>query len=123
MIGISRKAGLLALFWAFVFASCEYKYITQPDGVVPETVSYSTNVQPIFDAHCISCHSTLAYPPILLQEQSYSQLVQNSYVDVENPDNSVLVKKVNSKHPSEFLPYDFEKEIMLEWIKQGAKNN
>jgi hypothetical protein len=106
--------GVLLLF----LASCE-KYIIPPPEV-PEGVSYSADVQPIFDDKCVSCHSG-GMPPDLRAEFSYDELIDGGYVNTDNPEESELYTKLLGTHSSRAT--EEEKAIILGWITEGAQNN
>lgn len=113
-------------FWlamVFVLVSCEYKVITMPEGQIPDEVNFSVHVQPIFDANCISCHASQAFPPILLENVAYNNLFTGGYIDTVQADQSGLYIKIQSSHPDQFVPTLQEKELILKWIEEGAKNN
>jgi hypothetical protein len=98
--------------------SCE-KYIIPPPEV-PQGVSYSADVQPIFDDKCVSCHSG-GIPPDLSAEFSYDELIDGGYVDTDDPESSELYQKLQGTHSSRAT--EDEKAIILGWIIEGAQNN
>ena len=121
-----------------------------PQIIIPapgETVSLSTHVQPIFTAHCASCHrdgggaSVLVGIDIRLDNasNSFSTLVnqpsaQNANFTLVKEDdsaNSLLYLKVSSSNPpvGSRMPFlssplsDDEIRVIKDWIDQGALNN
>ena len=104
--------------------SCTY-YENDPVPVeVPDSVSFSANVIPIFDARCNSagCHSTGGIQPDLTSTNAYNDLIIFGYVDTDFPELSVLYTKVHSGSMVQFAePGDAE--IILKWIEQGAEDN
>jgi hypothetical protein len=83
-------------------------------------VSFSKEVQPIFDAKCVSCHKG-ARNPDLRPENSYASLTTGGYVTQPAAD-SKLYKKITSSSHSSMTSQDQKNTIYL-WIGQGAKNN
>jgi hypothetical protein len=95
-----------------------------------DTVSYSTHIQPIFDANCISCHNASHAKLDLQQAISYDQLLTDgfsaSYVDTANPAQSNLYLHLTGglaiMPPSGAL-LQTDQDLILLWIDQGASNN
>ncbi len=101
-----------------LFGSCEK--VVYPIPELPDTVSYSLDIQPIWDNKCVSCHSG-SRDPDLRPENSYASLINGGYVDTDNPDDSELIKKLYGSHDSRAT--EAEKQVILLWIEEGAKNN
>jgi hypothetical protein len=102
------------------FASCE-KYTFIPPAVDPNYEwKLSEDIQPIFNANCISCHGGTTAPD-LRQGKSYNSLTRGGYVNLPGETSRLYVKITSSSH----LPRttDTEKQKILYWINQGAKNN
>lgn len=107
----------------FSVTSCSYDYIELAEINLPETVSFDENIIPIFEKSCASCHNNLSNPPVLLKEEAYQELISGNYLDLINPDKSNLIIKINSGHPDNETPNKNEKELILQWIQEGALNN
>lgn len=101
-----------------LFGSCEK--VVYPIPELPDTVSYSLDIQPIWDNKCVSCHSG-SRDPDLRPENSYASLINGGYVDTDNPEDSELIKKLYGSHDSRAT--ETEKQVILLWIEEGAKNN
>ncbi len=109
--------------------------------VILTTVSFSMDVQPIFDTNCISCHNTANsqyYGYLDLSTgYAYSSLVavvSNGYspnlrVSSGDAENSVLWQKVNnsqlfgSNMPLGGTITNAEIETIKVWINEGAIEN
>lgn len=101
-------------------------------SVLPDTVlvSYSKDIQLIFNSNCVSCHSELHAKLNLKSCCSYEQLFESgfsaSYIDTITPQNSRLYKHITGvlsvMPPSGKLP-DEQINKILNWIDQGGKNN
>lgn len=112
----------------------------------PETVSFSRDIQPIFDLHCIRCHVTGGFannsgiPVRLIEGVSYGSLVNQSsvqdsswtLVEPNQPDLSLLYLKISRESPpvGRQMPWDMgtvvtleEMELVRTWITEGAHNN
>ena len=98
--------------------SCDDYIILKP--VIEAGVSYSTQIQPIFDKGCVSCHPDIKDLD-LSPEQSYDALFDGSYVDTLAPESSELYLKLRGTHDSRAT--EEEKLIILQWITEGALNN
>ena len=98
--------------------SCE-KYVI-PKVDVPTDVSYSADVQPIFDAKCINCHNG-GQKPNLTSPNSYNALINGGYVNTDDPESSTLYTVLRGTHDSRAT--EDEKMFILGWITEGALNN
>lgn len=121
------------LMLALLF-SCEKQNGT--GSVDEELVSFKFDVQPIFDANCISCHPNSG-DMSLKKEDSYANLV--NFVSPEynvvrvspfHADSSVICMKLHGVEGYGFLmplngiPLEMEEIKTIEdWIDQGALNN
>jgi hypothetical protein len=102
------------------FSSCE-KYSYTPPAVDPNTTwHFQTDIQPIFNSNCVSCHGG-TQSPNLSAGKSYLALTKGSYVSAP-AESSRLYKQMNSSsHISRSTETDRLK--VLYWITQGALNN
>lgn len=125
---MKRILGLVLLSLSLLLPGCSGDSPTDGDGV-----SFSAEVQPIFDANCGACH-----PPAggldLSPAGSYANLV--SVVSTEygvmrvqpgDPYNSVLYGKASGESfPGAMPPVNLsamEIETILLWIQEGALDN
>ncbi|HSZ71638.1 MAG TPA: c-type cytochrome domain-containing protein [Cytophagaceae bacterium] len=99
---------------------------------IPDTVSFSRNVLPVFNTYCSTsgCHSGSSPSGNLNLEssQAYAQLMKrgSGYIDTSNPNNSVLYSSLISQ--SNPMPLngrldDCTINLIVKWMNQGAKNN
>jgi len=86
---------------------------------LPTGVSFASDVQPIFDANCVMCHSG-GQSPDLSPGWSYDELNDGGYVDTDFPCSSHLYTKLSEGHNS---PTDEELLTILGWIDEGAEDN
>ncbi len=134
--------GGLACLLLIMTAGCPLPTDTLPptDGMV----SYGRDVQAIFDAKCVSCHQPTGFaaltgiPLDLRAEESFASLtdgasVQRSdlpFVVAGDPEASFLFDKVDTGSPivGSQMPIgasltDAEREIIRQWIADGAMDN
>jgi len=109
--------GMIVLF------SCEYEkiIIDAPDPTIP--VTYSGDIQPIWDKGCAGCHPPGGPLPDLTPANSYNSLMSEGFVDTLVPDQSIIYTRMISG--GSMAPYANAQEagLVLTWIIQGAKNN
>ena len=121
---------ILAIFAGFLaWQSCEYEWIeaepADPNDTIPDTVSFSAEIIPIFERGCnVSvCHGAGGEDPELTPENAYTSLFAENQIDIAVPENSNLYKKMaTGGSMNKYTEYG-EAELVLEWIQQGALDN
>lgn len=116
----------LILFLALYSAtSCTYHINENEPVEVPDSVFFSSDIIPIFNARCNNpgCHSANAIPPDLTAANAYNSLTLFGYVDTENPESSVLYRAIAPGGSMEALATNQDRALILKWIEQGAQNN
>jgi hypothetical protein len=106
-----------------ILQSCQYEWIDPIDAVIPETVSFSADLIPIFDQGCTSCHSTGGTAPDLSAANAYSSLMSGNFVNTATPESSIIYTKVAAGGSMNKYAQPGDDEIILKWIQQGALNN
>lgn len=109
--------------------SCYYDEVP-PEAVtpLPETVSYTKDIQPLWNESCIGCHATGSTAPDLTAVNSYLALTKNSkYVVAKDAANSILYKCLIGEGaplmPKAGKISDSKIELVKKWINDGALNN
>ncbi len=112
--------GLLTL----LTTSCTYEELIKPKVEVPDSVKFSINVIPILNSSCNTsgCHSKGGIPPNLAAADAYTTLTFFGYLDLENPEESELMKKITSGSMKQYAT-DQDRALILAWIEQGALDN
>lgn len=102
-------------------ASCE-KYTFKPEVISQtDSVHFQAEIQPIFNANCISCHTSIRKPD-LRDGKSYESLTKGGYVNKPGETSKLyLHMTTNSSHIPRST--DVEKQKVLLWINQGANDN
>lgn len=112
-----------------VFTGC-YKDILSPGQdptAPPQDVSFSGDLQPLLTTNCAlsGCHDAIpSHKPSLTSENAYNSIMAGGFVNTVVPVNSLLYGEVKSggMPPTGALkPSDVQK--ILDWIRNGAKNN
>ncbi|WP_285654932.1 hypothetical protein [Allomuricauda sp. NBRC 101325] len=117
--------GLGTLLFLILFSSCYYDH---PEASTPSdtVVSFSNDVQPIFNANCTVCHPSLVPNPNLSEGSSYPTLINDNYIIANDPDGSLLYQRLlgnpSIMPPTGSLP-NSQIELIKNWIEQGALNN
>lgn len=89
-----------------------------PEGTAD--VSFSSDIQPIFDNSCLVCHSG-GQAPDLSPGWSYDELMDGEYVDIDFPCSSILYEIFSGTHDGRVTTE--EALDILGWIQEGAENN
>lgn len=94
-------------------------------------VDYSTEVKPIFNKKCITCHGGVKKQggfSVLFREEALGKTESGHPAIIPgDPDKSEMMKRLTSHDPEERMPYkeeplhDEEIDILRRWIKQGAQ--
>ncbi len=117
---------LVLILFALSLNSCKYDFIL-PEVVPPitETVSFSTQVAPIFSAgnKCTACHNG-GESPDLRATSAYAQIVP-ALINTTTPESSVIYSlPAPATGTHSWKKYTAgEAALILAWIKDGAKNN
>jgi hypothetical protein len=102
-------------------ASCEkYTYMREVVNST-DTVHFRAEIQPIFNANCISCHTSVRNPD-LRDGKSYASLTNGGFVNLPG-ETSILYVQITTEVAHIPRTSDVEKQKILIWINQGAKNN
>ena len=111
------------VFTITLLTSCEKKYYVAPTEEIKD-VSYTTDMQPFFDAKCIECHDGTGIPLNLTSPDSYNNLIDDpDYIDTDDPKNSELYTKIIPGGSMEQYATPTQREMTLVWIEEGAKDN
>ncbi len=120
----SKKVALIALLIAVVAAV--YLFIFPKDKV-----DFNTQVKPIFNKKCISCHGGVKQQSnfsLLFREEALQKAKSGKYAIIPgNAGGSELIKRIKETDAEERMPYKHDpltKEeitILEQWINQGAE--
>ena len=106
--------------------SCYYDVISDDIQDPEGTISFSADIQPIFDSQCISCHPSISPNPDLTEGNAHNSITEGNYVIPGEPENSLLYERLLGNPgimpPSGSLP-DADIALIRVWIEQGALNN
>ncbi len=127
-----RIAIICCFALAALTGSCTYEHGDPVTCMLPDTVSFSRDIQPIFAAHCtdISCHvgNIPAGNLNLEPDKAYEELNDrgSGYLDTLQPHISLLYAQmisVSQPMPPSGNLDDCTTGLVLKWIEQKAKNN
>ncbi|MFP4469841.1 MAG: hypothetical protein ACLFPE_04125 [Bacteroidales bacterium] len=122
---------LMFLLLVVMVASCEYDFI-EPEPVPPppdptDTIFFATDVVPIWeDNNCTNCHKQGGTTQLdLTAANAYNSLTSQNLYNTTNPEESRIYTFPHPVTGDHAYKYDNESEadIILQWIRQGAKNN
>jgi hypothetical protein len=111
-----------------ILNACEKDYLVPQVVKIDFPVSFATDVQPILTEDCAvpTCHVAGGHAPNLTAGSAYDELTGLGYVDTDNPEESLLYKRITATvkpmPPTNKLSGE-EIGYILAWIEQGAQNN
>lgn len=120
---------IMMLTVSLMATSCYYDEMPAEAVVpIPDVVSYSKDIQPLWDQDCVSCHKTGTTAPDLSAANSYLALTANSkYVISGNATGSKLHKSLVGDGaaimPTAGKWSDSKIALVDKWITDGALNN
>jgi hypothetical protein len=116
----------------FFMQSCSKNTTVYVDNSAEVTteVFFAKDIVPIFSSKCSmsGCHNTGGHIPDLTVEKGYNALINGNYIDKGTPASSSLYLWLTGKK-STAMPVGGPtnpsniNQLVLAWIKQGAKNN
>ena len=127
IILITGITGLL-LITTGCYKATTFSYPT--DVEVTRTVSLSTDLVPVFSKNCAlsGCHNSGGLKPDLSADKVYNSLINGNYVNTGTPESSEIYLWLTGKRAAAMPvgapnnPSNIN-QLVLAWIKQGAKNN
>lgn len=124
-----RLPRLPKIFWVLlilVLGALSFSFI-----IGGHRVDYSTEVKPIFNKKCITCHGGVK------RQSGFSLLFRTDALAINksglpaiipgDPDHSEMIRRLTLKDPEERMPYKHpplskeEIQILTKWIRQGAE--
>ena len=122
---------------ALLVWGCSDDGTTLTDPETPPTVTYSSDIQPLFTSRCVGCHGLNGSGDLDLRaDLSYANLVNvvsPTYTAVRviplDPDNSVLFDKISggttfgSRMPPGGVLSADDVAMVRTWISEGALDN
>ena len=104
------------------FTSCEYKFVDPIEVTITEPVSFSQQIEPVFQSKCVTCHSSRS--PILTTGNAYNNLIDGNFINLEVPESSLIYEQLSGGHPGGNNAFSAEElALLLKWIQDGAENN
>jgi hypothetical protein len=112
---------ILAGSLILILSGCSNYEIPAPDCPMGTSgMSFSGDIQPIFNNNCVSCHSG-SQSPDLSKGWAYDELIDGGYVDTESPCESVLYQVFSGTHDGRADTTEIN--AILGWIQEGAQDN
>jgi hypothetical protein len=115
---------VLVLFLAITISGCYYDQYEE--GLTATAVSYTADIQPLFETYCTACHPGVVATPDLSSGNSYSSITNGIYIVPNDINSSTLYQRLIG-NPSIMPPNGSlsasELQLVKSWIEQGAINN
>lgn len=93
-------------------------------------VDYNTEVKPLFNKKCISCHGGVKKESgfsLLFRSEALEKGESGNYAIIPgDPDKSEMIRRLTSNDPEERMPYQHaplsssEINMLRQWVKEGA---
>ena len=116
---------IVTLIGVMFWQSCQYEWFEPLEPALPEEVSFTVDIVPLFNEGCNSsgCHSTGGIAPDLTAANAYSSLFALNLINLTVPEESKLYTKCATDGSMNKYTQPGDPEMILQWIKQGAPNN
>ena len=125
---MSRLFQKKSLFVIAALAACVFIFIY---STRKQTIDYNTQVKPIFNKNCITCHGGVrrkAGFSLLFRSEALAKTESGKPAIIPgDPEHSEMIRRLTLKDPEERMPYKHEPlsvkeiDILRNWVKQGAK--
>jgi len=99
-------------------------------GCSEDRIDFSTQVKPILNKHCITCHGGVrrnAKFSLLFRKEALDTAESGKYVIIPgDPGHSEMIRRITSNDPEVRMPYkkapltQDEIKVLTQWIKEGA---
>ena len=105
----------------------EPSFVTISASAVESRISFSNDIVPILTDDCLICHTDSRVKNFTNDEGLFPTVFE--LVNFVNPDESLLISKPSGLHhnglarPGFVSPDTIDRELMLRWIAEGARNN
>jgi len=117
---------LVVLSSTLIISGCYYDEVVEEIILEDTIVSFSAEIQPIFNTNCTSCHPLIVAAPNLTEDKSYDAILMGNYIVSKDLEASILYQRLLGQPtimpPSGSLPKN-KIELIKRWIEQGALNN
>ncbi len=126
VLGLKKSIISILIISILGLYACE-KYTIIPQKIDPGVqISFQTDIQPLFTSKCISCHKSGKNKLILEEGLAYESLTTGDYISadpINSPETSLLYIQITTVAGHTSFLNDLQKQTILEWIRQGAKDN
>jgi hypothetical protein len=126
-----KKSNIYFLLFVIglILNACTYDFIVKeelPPIDVTVPVSFATQIVPIFNNSCVSCHKPGGQAPDLTAANAYNSIKTMNLANTAAPETSKIYTEPNPANTAVHTWKKYtaaEAQLVLTWIQQGAKNN
>ena len=95
------------------------------DSVIDNSISFASDVMPILEANCKSCHAKTSSRTFKVDDTAYTHanIIGNGLINTTSPDLSLILIKGNGGDGHKIKLTDDNSNIIKGWIEQGGLNN
>ncbi len=107
--------------------SCYYDEFPEDVSEIPEVVSYSQDIMPLWEGECYNCHQGNE-PPDLSPSNSYESLLDGFVIEGDSGNSILYLSLIHapgvSAMPTENTLWPTsQSDLVKAWIDQGALDN
>lgn len=116
--------GIVVVTFIMLLNSCQNKFIIEPEVEPIDSVSFSQQIVPIWvEQGCTGCHNTSGQQPDLTTDIAYNSIIGMNLVNTNDPDQSKIYyyPLPDGNHYAKYTIT--QASHLLQWIKEGAKDN
>jgi hypothetical protein len=121
---INSAIAIAAFAILALLTGCEYDFVEPDNTPPPATISFATDIVPVFNASCnmAGCHATGAAEPDLTPANAFNSLQSGGFISTADPASSLLYTSMATGSMKPFSTTS-QANLILAWIQKGALNN
>ena len=125
IIGHNKLKLIVVIALLTTTSSCLNETIVPITEPVPDIISFSNDIIPIFNENCNmgGCHNSGGIAPDLSADNAWNALSLGGYIDTINVAGSILYQKIAVGGSMSQFASEQDRVLIFGWIEKGAPKN